>query len=256
MTVRELYEGLTELWPLSLSCSWDNDGIMASRDTRAEAKRILVSLDASADAIRHAAENGFDVLLTHHPMLFRGVKNVTPDTVGGIRVIEAVGAGLSVISLHTRLDAGKNGVNDTLARICAFEPAGSFGDDDAPGLCRYADCKPMTPDYLAALVKKKLGCPAVRVTGSGRGFVRRIGFCGGDGKDQIPAAVLAGCDAFITGDAGYNMAADAGEESELYTVECGHWHSEQPVCQILAETAEALSGAEVSIYNSCAYRIL
>ena len=110
MTVRELYEGLTELWPLSLSCSWDNDGIMASRDTRAEAKRILVSLDASADAIRHAAENGFDVLLTHHPMLFRGVKNVTPDTVGGMRVLEAVGAGLSVISLHTRLDAGKNGV--------------------------------------------------------------------------------------------------------------------------------------------------
>ena len=85
--------------------------------------------------------------------------------------------------------------------------------------------------------------------------MRRIGFCGGDGKDLIPGAILAGCDAYVTGDAGYNAAGDAAEEG-LFTVETGHWHSEHPVCRILAEAAGALSGAPCSVYGSCAYRIL
>ena len=255
MTVKELHEALTELYPRSLSCSWDNDGIMVSPDPDAGVRRILVSLDAVTDAVRYAAKNGFDVLLTHHPMLFRGVKSVTPDSVGGRRILTAASGGVSVISLHTRLDAGRGGVNDCLCRACGFEPSGTFGDEDSPALGRYADVKPMTGDYLAALVKEKLGCPAVRVTGEGSAFIRRIGFCGGDGKDLIPAAQAAGCGAFVTGDAGYNMAEDAAEDG-LLTVEAGHFHTEAPVCPALAETASALSGAYAEVWNSCAYRIL
>lgn len=255
MTVRELHAALTELYPKTLSCPWDNDGIMVSPDPDAQVKRILVALDATTDAVRYAARNGFDLLLTHHPMLFRGVKSVTPDAVGGRRILAAAGAGVSVISLHTRLDAGRGGVNETLCRACGFEPSGSFGDEDSPELGRYADVKPMTGDYLASLVKEKLGCPAVRVTGPGSAFIRRIGFCGGDGKDLIPAAMAAGCGALVTGDAGYNMAEDAAEDG-LFTVEAGHWHTENPVCRVLCETAETLTGAQVRLYDTCAYRII
>lgn len=255
MTVRELHNALSELYPKTLSCAWDNDGIMVSPDPEARVRRILVSLDAVTDAVRHAAANGFDLLLTHHPMLFRGVKSVTPDSVGGRRILTAAAAGISVISLHTRLDAGRGGVNETLCRTCGFEPSGTFGDEDAPELGRYADVKPMTGDYLAGLVKEKLGCPAVRATGQGGAFIRRIGFCGGDGKDLIPAALAAGCQAFVTGDAGYNMAEDAAEDG-LFTVEAGHYHTEAPVCRVLADTASALTGAYAEIYDSCAYRII
>ena len=255
MTVRELHEALTELYPKSLSCSWDNDGIMVSPNPEAQVRRILVSLDAVTDAVRYAAKNGFDLLLTHHPMLFRGVKSVTPDSVGGRRILSAAAGGVSVISLHTRLDAGRGGVNEALCRACGFEPSGVFGDEDAPELGRYADVKPMTGDYLAALVKEKLGCSAVRVTGAGGAFIRRIGFCGGDGKDLIPSALAAGCGAFVTGDAGYNMAEDAAEDG-LFTVEAGHYHTEAPVCGSLMETAVALTGAYAEIWDSCAYRII
>ena len=255
MTVRELYEGLCAVYPKTLSCSWDNDGIMISPDPGAQVKRVLVSLDATVGAVRYAAEHGFDVLLTHHPMLFRGVKSVTPESTGGRRILAAAGGGVSVLSLHTRLDAGRGGVNETLCRTLGFEPAGTFGDDDAPQLGRYADVKPMTGEELAVLVKDKLGCRSVRITGDASAFIRRIGFCGGDGKDLIPEALAAGCGAYVTGDAGYNMAEDAAEDG-LFTVEAGHWHTEEPVCAVLAELAAGLTGAYSEQYDSCAYRII
>ena len=255
MTVKDLHEGLCAVYPRTLSCPWDNDGIMFSPDPGAQVKRVLVSLDATTDAVRFAAANGFDVLLTHHPMLFRGVKNVTPDTPGGRRILAAAGAGVSVISLHTRLDAGRGGVNETLCRTLGFEPSGVFGDDESPELGRYADTKPMTGSALALLVREKLGCPVVRITGNESAFIRRIGFCGGDGKDFIPAALAKGCQAYVTGDAGYNMAEDAAEDG-LFTVEAGHWHTEAPVCAVLSELATGLTGAYSEIYDSCAYRIL
>jgi dinuclear metal center YbgI/SA1388 family protein len=255
MTVGELYEGLCAVYPKTLSCPWDNDGIMMTKDPGAQVKRILVSLDATEGAVLYAGANGFDVLLTHHPMLFRGVKNVTPDTVGGRRILAAAAGGVSVISLHTRLDAGRGGVNETLCRALGFEPSGTFGDEEAPALGRFADTKPLTGGMLAQIVREKLGCRFARVTGNESSLIRRIGFCGGDGKDFIPAALAAGCGAYVTGDAGYNMAEDAAEDG-LFTVEAGHWHTEAPVCAVLAELATGLTGAYSELYDSCAYRIL
>lgn len=255
MTVRELHNRLTELYPKTLSCSWDNDGIMISRDTGAEVRRVLVALDATEEVVNYAAEHGFDTVLTHHPMLFRGPKSVTPEVLTGRKILNAAAAGVSVISLHTRLDAGEDGVNDQLCRAVGFEPTGSFGDDDAPTLGRVADIAPMTAGDLAMQVKDKLCCDAVRVTGDLDRVITRVGFCGGDGKDFVVPALISGCGAYITGDAGYNMAQDASEDG-LVIIEVGHYHSEAPVCPRLAALAAEIAGAETEIYDSCAYKIL
>lgn len=255
MTVKELHNRLTELYPKILSCSWDNDGIMISRDTDAEVKKVLVALDATEEVVNYAAKNGFDTVLTHHPMLFRGPKSVTPEVLTGRKILGAAMAGVSVISLHTRLDAGEDGVNDQLCRTVGFEPTGSFGDDDAPTLGRVADIAPMTARDLALQIKDKLCCDAVRVTGDLDKLITKVGFCGGDGKDFVIPALLAGCGAYVTGDAGYNMSEDASEDG-LVTIEVGHYHSEAPVCPRLAALARELAGAEVKIYNSCAYKVL
>ena len=115
--------------------------------------------------------------------------------------------------------------------------------------------KGITGEELARLVKAKLGCSCVRVTGDMTKIIRKIGICGGDGKDFLYPALAAGCDAYITGDSGYNMAEDAAEEG-LFTIEVGHYHSEAPVLQPLADMLEALTGIRPEIYNSCAYRII
>lgn len=255
MKVIELYNSLSELYPRTLSCPWDNDGIMFSCDTEREVGRVLVSLDATSAAVSYAAERGFDVLVTHHPMIFRGVKSVTPDSASGNRILLCAENSLSVISLHTRLDAGDGGVNDCLCEALGFSPAEKFGDNDSPALARIVECGGISGDELACLVKERLGCRAVRVTGEGTKTVHRIALCGGDGKDLIPYALGCGCDAFITGDAGYNMAEDAAE-CGLFTVEAGHYHTEAPVCAALCGIIGKITGTKPEIYDSCAYSVL
>lgn len=255
MTVLELHRALSEKYPKTLSCAWDNDGIMISPDTGAEVKRVLIALDATHKTVKYAAENGFDTVVTHHPMLFRGAKSVTMANTSGRRILDAALAGVSVLSFHTRLDAADGGVNDALCRACGFEPAESFGDDESPALGRIACCSAMTARELALLVKEKLGCAAVRLNGDPDTAVTKIGFCGGDGKDFIYPALFAGCQAFVTGDAGYNMAGDASEEG-IVTIECGHYHSEAVVLEPLARAVRELSGAEAVICCSSTYTVL
>ncbi len=255
MTVAELHEKLSEKFPKTLSCSWDNDGIMVSADLNTEVKKVLVALDASYEVIKYAKENGYDTVLTHHPMLFRGVKSVTGESLSGKRILEAVRGGVSVISMHTRMDAGDGGVNDALCEKLGFKQIGKFGDDEAPTLGRIAEVDGMSGEELAHLVKDKLGCSAVRVTGNMKKSIHKIALCGGDGKDFIYPALGEGCDAYITGDAGYNMAQDAGEDG-LITIEVGHYHSEAPVCEVLVKLAQELAGVRADIYDSCAYRLI
>ncbi|MBQ4354745.1 MAG: Nif3-like dinuclear metal center hexameric protein [Clostridia bacterium] len=255
MTIETLHEKLTEKFPKTLSCSWDNDGIMVSPDTGAEVKKILVALDAAHEVITYARENGFDTVVTHHPMLFRGAKSVTHASLSGRRILDAAMGGISVISLHTRMDAGEDGVNDALVRALGLEPCGVFGDEDSPSLGRITVTDGMTGAALAELVKEKLGCASVRVTGDASKIIKKIGFCGGDGKDFLYPALYAGCDAYITGDSGYNMAQDAAEDG-LLTIETGHYHSEAPVLEPLAALLEMLTGIKPEVYNSCAYRVL
>lgn len=254
MTVAELHKRLSEKFPKTLSCEWDNDGIMVSADTNAEVKKILIALDASLEVVKYAAEGGYDTVITHHPMLFRGVKSVTGASLSGRRILDAVAGGVSVISLHTRADAGDGGVNDALCGRLGLVPVEKFGDDEAPELGRIAETD-MTGEELARLVKEKLGCAAVRVTGDITKTVHRIALCGGDGKDFIYPALSAGCDAYITGDAGYNMAQDAAEEG-LLIIEAGHYHSEAPVCEVLAKLTEEFTGIRADKYDSCAYRVI
>lgn len=257
MNIKELYEYLCADIPQVLSCPWDNDGLMAAREMSAEVKKVLVSLDATEAAIGFASANGFDVLLTHHPMIFKGMKHVTPLTLEGRRVIAALSGGVAVLSFHTRLDAVKGGVNDALCAALGLTPDGVFGDEESPSLGRLVTLsEKMTLRELAAHVKKCLGAPYVKVISGGDGEqkVQKIAVCGGDGKDFTYPALAAGAEVLITGSSGYNMAEDAAE-CGIATIEAGHYYTEAPVCKVLAERIKA-AGISCAVYNSCKEHVL
>ncbi len=253
MTVAELYEKLSELYPKTLSCSWDNDGIMVSPDTGREVTKILIALDASEAVLNHAAAEGYDTVITHHPMIFRGVKSVTEDMLNGRKILRAIGNGISVLSFHTRLDAAEGGVNDALALALGFSPDGVFGEEDCPTLGRVAHIEPMTAREVAGRLRERLGC-TVRLNGSPDAVIHVLGFCGGDGKDLVMPALRMGCDGFITGDGGYNMTQEAAEEG-MVTFEIGHYHSEFPVCRALADVVKSITGISPWVMNSCTYTV-
>ena len=117
MTVNELSRYLNEKIPRELSCSWDNDGLMCCSDGEREVKKALFCMDVTPEAIDHAIDGGFDVIISHHPLIFRGVKTLSGDYGIPARLIKLIKNDISVMSFHTRFDAVDGGVNDALAEL-------------------------------------------------------------------------------------------------------------------------------------------
>ena len=249
MKVRELYSALDALWPRTLSAEWDNDGLMCDADPEKEAVRAVVSLDATLPAILRAKATGA-VLVTHHPMIFRGVGSVAAGCAIPDRIIEAVRSGVAVMSFHTRLDAADGGVNDALADKIGVAVDCKFGDEECPTIGRIGTlAAPVTLNEFAWLVKNALGSDVVRVTGDGSRKVQKIAVVGGSGGDFIDAARAAGADVLVTGEGGYNRAEDGAESGKIAVLEAGHYHSEAPVLTVIAKAVGEL-GVETEIFGS------
>ena len=231
MTVRELYAKLNERIPPSLSCPWDNDGLMCCPDGDREARRVLVTLDVTSEAARYAREHGFDVILSHHPLLFKGLKAVNGETYLGKKTVDLLLGGISVMSFHTRLDAVSGGVNDTLCALLGVENAEPFGEE---GIGRIGSLPlPMSAEDFARRVKETLNAPAVFLGDAGLP-VSRVAVLGGSGGDDLGAACAAGADTYLSGTLGYHDLTDA-PEAGMNLLEAGHFFTEQPVVRVLAE---------------------
>ncbi len=255
MNVLELYNALSERIPSALSCAWDNDGLMCCPDPCREVRRVLVALDVTGKIIDEAEAGGFDVILSHHPLIFTPLRALTPDSCVGKRLIRLVQKGIAVMSFHTRLDAVKGGVNDTLARLLGLSDTLPFGNDGEE-IGRVGSLqKAMTLDEFVARVKSLLGADAVTVSDAGR-MVRRVAVLGGSGSDDVTAAIRAGADTYLSGELKHNFLADAPDMG-INLVAAGHFHTEDPVCRVLRELAlQADGGIEVDVTSSNSTHII
>ncbi len=247
MTVRELYTALSRRFPAALSAEWDSDGLMLSPDPDAPVRHVLCTLDATEEALAYAKAIGADVVLSHHPMIFRPLPSVTPDTPTGKRVVTALSAGLSVMSFHTRADAAEGGVNDLLAAALGLSDAAPFGD----GLGRIATLTSSTSlDDFCAAVRSSLGAPVLLVGDAGRP-VFRVALVGGSGKDEIPTAIAAGADTLLSGRLSYETVNEASE-SRINLIEAGHFYTEAPFPRHLSEwLPKEFPDILATYYNSC-----
>ena len=246
MTVNELYAKLNALIPSSLSCEWDNDGLMCCPDGAREIKRVLVCLDVTADAVRKAVDGGFDAVISHHPFIFKGLKSMTEDNFIPKKAMELIRAGVSVMSFHTRLDTVCGGVNDKLAKVLGVENTEPFGE----GIGRIGELE-SEADALAFAKKVKdvLGAPVVFLADSGRN-IKRVAVLGGSGDDFISEAIMLGADAYVSGELGHHPMTDA-PDMKITLIEAGHFYTEQPVCEVLCEMIRKIDDSVVcEIYNS------
>lgn len=226
MTAKQLYEKLDAAIPRSLSEEWDNDGLMVEANEK-EIKKVLVTLDATLPAIEYAAMNGFDCIVTHHPLIFRPLGRVTLDSNIARRVMLLINNGISVMSFHTRLDKVGGGVNDALAARLGLKNTAPL-----PSLGVVGELAEETPlREFSEFVRDMLSCDSVRFSDARRP-VRRVAVVGGSGDDLIPEAIGAGADTFVTGEGHHNTFADAAESGINYVV-AGHYETEDPVCERL-----------------------
>ena len=239
MTVNELYKHLDTQIPRSLSCEWDNDGLMCCPDGEREIKKALICLDVTEAVTSFAVKEDFDVIVSHHPFIFKGLKSLDEASFIPRKAMEFIRAGISVMSFHTRLDALCGGVNDRLCKMLGLENVEPLFDGDVPlgrvGMLNES----MTAKELAQKVKNVLDAPFVLLSDSGV-LPHKIAVLGGSGKSMIGAAKSAGADTFISGRLDYHPLTDAPDDFNrpINRIEAGHFYTENHICDFLAETVE------------------
>lgn len=228
-TVRALFDALERRIPRTLSCDWDNDGLMCCPDPDAPVRRVLVALDVTARIAETAVREGYDLIISHHPLVFHPLAAVNPDDPVAKKIIALTRAGVSVMSFHTRLDAVTGGVNDTLAEALGIPDAVPFGEE---GIGRVGTLDaPLTLCEFAARVRAVTGAPAVLVSDAGLP-VRRVAVLGGNGSDDVSAAAATGADTYLSGEIAHHHLTDAPEKG-MNLIAAGHFHTENPVCGTL-----------------------
>ncbi len=246
MTVAKLYAKLSELYPESLRCEWDNDGLMCTDNPDKEVKSVLIALDVTQRTVDYAISNGYDVIISHHPLVFSSQKSLVPDKYTQNKLIKLIKAGVSVFSFHTRLDATLGGVNDVL---CSLIGLNNVTVDTVDPVGRIGELNEKTDIFtFVKNVKSLINTPFVLYNGNKE--VKKVYVVGGDGKDLISRAVSLGADTLLTGRASYNTTIDACDMG-LNIVEAGHFFTENPICnKIEADVLSISPEIKTEIFNS------
>lgn len=230
-TVGEIEALLNEMIPPRLAEDWDNVGLMLGRRNKS-VKRILLALDMTAETVEQAIAKKADLLVTHHPAIFRKLANVTDNDWQQELLLRLAEHGIAVYSAHTNLDCAANGVNAVLSKRLRLT------DDDvldaSNGLGRIGVlAEPQTLKSFAGFVKKALNADYVVLGDAGK-RVQRVAVCGGAGSDLISLALAQGADTLVTGDVKYHEAQRA-VFSGLNIIDAGHQATELPVLDDLAD---------------------
>jgi len=238
MNVRDVVEVIHRFAPSYMKYDWDNEGLLCGSMTK-PVHKILVALDPLESVCQEAAELGADLLVTHHPLIFRAPKSVTDDTTVGRSILFLASHGISAVNAHTNLDCCPGGVNDVLAEtlglsdIQVVQPMGTDAEGRPYGLIHSGTVEEMPLEVFLQQVKDRLGTPALRYVNGNRP-VKKVAVGGGSCGGGLREAVDAGCDTFVTADLKYNQFWDASDLG-LNLIDAGHFYTENPVCAVLAE---------------------
>ena len=244
MNIREIIDALERFAPLPLQDDYDNSGLQVGT-TETEVSGALLCLDVTRQVVDEAIRNGCNLIVSHHPLLFRPLKRLTDDSIGSI-VMDAVRAGITIYACHTNLDNVSNGVNLRIARVLGLtevRPLDERPDGNGAGIIGTFP-EPLSGQELLAIVKERFGVTCIRHNGELGRPIRRMAVCGGAGAFLTDKAVARGADAFMTGEIGYHRFF--GYDGTIKLIEAGHFESEQFTVDLLADILqESFPGLKV-----------
>ncbi len=221
MTVGEIIQQLDRLAPRSAALDWDNVGLLVGSEDW-DVKNIYVALDATEEVIEHAISQKADLIVTHHPMIFSSMKQVTDQDLTGRRIMKLLENHIALFAMHTNFDIYKMGeLADSRLGLTNTVPLEVIEGDR--GLGSVGDLKEeMTLFSFAEFVRDSFGLTNVKVFGPAAGVIHRVAMLPGSGKSEIPLAIEAGADLLITGDIDHHSGIDAVQEG-LSIIDAGHY---------------------------------
>lgn len=237
VAVIDIYQYLDTLAPFSLQMSFDNAGFLVGR-SNSPVDKLMISLDITEEVIAEAAELGCQLIVAHHPIIFRPANSITDADPTGRCLLALAENRIAAICAHTNLDAVSGGVNDALAQKLGLshieqlhqdgvDPAGRPYGIGRVGLVNgYADLS-----CFALFVRETLGAYGLRLEDAGRS-VQKVAVGGGACGDMLKDAAAMGCDTFLTADVKYNVFLDA-RAMGINLIDAGHFSTENVVCPVL-----------------------
>ncbi len=253
VTVRHIMGALEDVAPGRLAEEWDNVGLQLGHPAW-PVDRILVALDPTPGVVTEAIRAGINLIVTHHPLIFRPLRQLDLSTASGTLLQRLIEGRVAVITAHTNLDSVQGGINDILCamldltQVTVLQPAAT--DDPHCGLGRVGELVRAVPlKILTAAIKQGMGLSQIRYAGDPEHPIQRVAVCSGSGSSLLEVFLASSADVFVTGDVRYHDAREI-EANGRGIIDIGHFESEQIIVPHLAErlSAElAAKGLQVSV---------
>ena len=229
--VKDVTSVIEEFAPLAIQEKWDNSGLCIG-SPEASVSSILFGLDCTPELVDEAIECGADMIITHHPLIFSGLKKISPDDMVGEAVFKAIKAGISIYAAHTNADKVLAGVSGAMAAKLGLQNVEILSDEgEGTGLGVVGDLpEAMTAEQVMELVKERFALKVVKASKPVEGEITRVAMCGGSGGSLIGAAKAAGAQLYISGDISYH---NFFTPEDFMLMDIGHYESEIEIVDIL-----------------------
>nr|MBF0222917.1 Nif3-like dinuclear metal center hexameric protein [Desulfobulbaceae bacterium] len=237
-TLKPIIDIINSIAPFSYAENWDNVGLLIG-DPGMEVTGILIGLDPTSQLLDEAIQSGANLVITHHPAIFKPLTSIRTDTPNGAFIAKSLNRKIAVIGCHTNLDVVKNGVSEILARklgAVTLQTLVSSGQKEDPeiGFGQLGQLEnELSPEFFLNSLCNTLKIPAVKIAGQLPTGIRTIAVCGGSGSDLAEKAFAAGAQIYITGEVKHSTARWA-EEANFCIVDAGHYATENCITEAFA----------------------
>lgn len=252
IVVQDIVAQLERIAPGHLAEDWDNTGLLIGRSD-AKVSRLLTCLTLTSDVAQEAISNKVQLVVTHHPVLFRGARRITSADREGRLLLSLIENGVAVYSPHTSFDSASEGINQQLATafgLGEIRPVRVAGDDPGLGVARHGMLAEAVPlrEFLKT-VQRAVAAKYLEYTGDLNALVQHVAVACGAASEVLADAMALGCDTFVTGEARFHAALEA-REAGTNLILLGHYSSERSGIEWLADQLRAAFG-EIECSSSC-----
>lgn len=244
MKINKVVDALEQYAPLPLQEGYDNAGLQVGLTETVEVSGALLCLDVTEQVVDEAIEKGCNLIVSHHPLIFRKLARISDENYVQRTVRKAIKNDIAIVSMHTNMDAATGGVNFKIAEKLGLKNLSFFaGEKEVDGvkggegvIGEVSETDGWAADDLVLLLRDKFAVESVQCNQLLRRPIRRVALCGGAGSFLLDAAIQAGADAFITGEMHYHEYF--GHEQEIQLCVIGHYQSEQFTSEIFKSIIE------------------
>lgn len=241
MKIIEVVDALERFAPLPLQADFDNAGLQVGL-TEAELSGALLCLDVTEEIVDEAVSLGCNLIVAHHPLIFRKLSCISDRNYVQRTVMKAIQNNITVVAMHTNIDSAKGGVNHKMAEKIGLHDLCFIGKEQLVNGVEGGEgvigtlTEAMAADDFIVMLKRVFDVECVQANQLLRRPIRKVALCGGSGSFLLKDALRAGADAFVTGEMHYHEFFDMEQRIQLAII--GHYQSEQYTHEIFKQIIE------------------